>query len=117
MQARAATLAGVILVLGCSSEEFLPTEPFPPRTGVQGISITPASASLAIGAQITFTAVVSGPLCPPTCGVAWSSSNVSVAVVSDSGVVTARAPGSVIIIATAKGDGNWKAGAQVTVTP
>ncbi|HET7456371.1 MAG TPA: Ig-like domain-containing protein [Gemmatimonadaceae bacterium] len=80
---------------------------------VGSVTVTPTSAALAVGGTATFEATVKDPsgntLTDRT--VTWSSSDVNVATVSSSGVVTAVGPGTATITASTGG----KSG-QATVT-
>lgn len=77
---------------------------------VKSITISPSSASVQVGASVQLTATTK----PATSAiVAWSSSNQSVATVSQTGLVTGVAAGSVIITATAETKSST---ASVTVT-
>ncbi len=68
---------------------------FEPPSSPQ-LSIVPASASLLVGDQQQFVGYISGEWGSPL-SVRWSSSAPEVAAV-DTGMVTARAPGSALII-------------------
>ena len=68
--------------------------------GVQGISLSRAAATLETGARIDLTAQVWPDA---TAAVAWQSSDPAVAVVDESGMVKAVAPGAAAITATALG--------------
>lgn len=77
---------------------------------VQAISVSPTTASIAVGAAETLTATVT----PSTfTDVSWTSSNESVATVSSAGVVTGVSAGTATITATA---GGKTATCAVTVT-
>lgn len=77
---------------------------------VQAISVSPTTASIAVGAAETLTATVT----PSTfTDVSWTSSDESVATVSAAGVVTGVSAGTVTITATA---GGKTATCAVTVT-
>ena len=68
---------------------------------VLAVVITPAADTLAVGAQLQLVAAArssSGAMVPGRM-FTWSSSNDAIASVSNAGLVTARAPGSVIIAA------------------
>lgn len=77
---------------------------------VQAISVTPTTASIAVGAAETLTATVT----PSTfTDISWTSSDESVATVSAAGVVTGVSAGTATITATA---GGKTATCTVTVT-
>lgn len=81
---------------------------------VQGVSVTPSTATLtAVGETLTLTPQIT-PSNASNKSVTYSSSNESVATVSDTGVVTAVANGTAIITVTTV-DGNKTATCTVTV--
>ena len=81
---------------------------------VTGVSLNKTSATMTVGNTMTLTATVS-PSTATNKNVTWTSSNTSVATVSTSGVVTAKAAGSATItVKTA--DGNKTATCSITVT-
>ncbi len=85
----------------------------PPASSVE---VTPASASIIVGATQQFTGVAFDashqPLVNAT--ISWSSNNSSIATVSASGLATGVAPGDVMIIGSADGKADT---AQVHVDP
>jgi uncharacterized protein YjdB len=81
---------------------------------VTGITVSPASASIEVNSTQQLTARIS-PSNATNQNVTWSSSNIAVAVVSTSGLVTAVATGTVIITSTTQ-DGSKTANATITVT-
>ena len=82
---------------------------------VASVNVTPASASLQVGAAIQLTATPRDANGTALGGrvVTWASSASSVATVSSSGRVTGVAPGSATITATSEGKGGTSA---ITVT-
>lgn len=82
---------------------------------VTGVTLNMTSLTLTIGETETLTATVS-PANATDKSVTWSSGNTSVATVSSSGVVTARAVGNATITVTTN-DGGKKATCTVTVNP
>ena len=80
---------------------------------VTGVSLNKASTSLAVGGTETLTATIT-PSNATNKTVSWSSSNTSVATVSN-GTVTGKAAGTVTITATTQ-DGGKTATCTVTVT-
>lgn len=82
---------------------------------VQSVSVTPSSASIAIGATTQLAATVQAQGSLPTT-VSWRSSNPSVASVNVNGVVSAMSTGSATITAAATADTSKKATAAITVT-
>jgi uncharacterized protein YjdB len=68
---------------------------------VMAVIITPAADTLAVGAQLQLVAAAHTSSGATTLGrmFTWSSSNDAIASVSNAGLVTARAPGSVVIAA------------------
>jgi uncharacterized protein (TIGR02145 family) len=81
---------------------------------VTGVTVSPTSLSLPIGDTSVLTASIL-PLNATNQKVSWTSSNTSVATVSDFGVVTAVAPGLATITGTTL-EGNKIANSAVTVT-
>ena len=79
---------------------------------VSSVTVSPTELTLAPGESETLTASVY-PLYATNRNVSWSSSNPSIATVSDEGLVTAVAAGEAIITATAGGKG---ASCEVTIT-
>lgn len=81
---------------------------------VTGVTVSPTSASIAVGATQQLTATVA-PSNATNKAVSWTSSNTSVATVSSSGLVTGVAAGTATITVTTQ-DGNKTATASITVT-
>ena len=81
---------------------------------VTGVTVTPASATLAPGGTQQLTVNVE-PTDAINKVVSWSSSNTSVATVSSTGLVTAVAAGNAAITATTQ-DGSFTATCQITVS-
>jgi hypothetical protein len=87
---------------------------------VANVAVSPATATLSVGASTTFTAVTRDPAGNVLTGriTSWISSDATVATVAvganGSGVVTGVAPGTVTIRAVA---GDQSGTAQLTVTP
>lgn len=86
----------------------------PAAQAVQAVVLSPASDTLLVGAtlQLTATAYHSSGVAIPDRTFTWSSSNDAIASVSDIGLVTANAPGSVVIAANT---GNVVGIARVTI--
>lgn len=107
---RAARLSIIAAACACSHDAV------GPESGVATVTIDPAAPAVTMGAQIPLTAtlqdahgtIVTGPI------VHWTSSDTTVATVSDVGVVSGIALGSVQIVASAEGTPGI---ATVTVTP
>ncbi len=81
---------------------------------VTGITLSETTLSLTTGSTHTLTATVVPPTASNT-GVAWESSNTSVATVDQSGKVTAKAKGTCTITCSAKDGSGMKAECAVTV--
>lgn len=87
-----------------------------PDGTADSVQVTPASASLQVGSSLSLTAEVydaSGTVIP-SAGVTWSSEDSAIAVVSQSGVITALKTGTVRIAASSWGK---NAVATITVNP
>jgi len=78
---------------------------------VNSVTVSPASAAVAVGATVQLVATAAPPKSAPT--FAWSTSNAGVATVSTSGLVTGVAAGTATIGASA---GGRTGSATVTVT-
>jgi len=85
-----------------------------PFVAVTSVSVTPATASIAVAAtrQLTASALPSGA----AQNVTWSSSAPSIATVNSSGLVTGVAAGSAVITATSVSDPTKTATSAITVT-
>ena len=81
---------------------------------VSQISISPSSATLAVGGTRQFSVTIT-PANATNQEVSWSSSNTSVASVNSDGLVTAKAEGQATITVTSK-DGGFSSRATVTVS-
>lgn len=88
----------------------------PPPVAVGSVAVTLPAAQVQVGAQLTAQAEVRSAAGAALSGrvVAWSSSNGAVATVTDGGVITGVAPGTVSITATSEGRSG---SASVTVVP
>ena len=80
---------------------------------VTGVTVTPATATVALGGSATLTATVV-PSNASNATVTWSSSATSIATVNASGVVVGLAPGTAVITATTQ-SGSFTASTTVTV--
>lgn len=81
---------------------------------VTGVSVSPTSASIAVGATQQLTATIA-PSNATNQTRTWSSSNTGIATVNSSGLVTAVAAGTATITVTTQ-DGNFTANSSITVT-
>jgi hypothetical protein len=113
--------AGIMLAFAACSETSAPSRadtalvPSFAKGGgpkpVKSVSVSPSSATIAVGQNVQLAASASPPGSTPT--FSWSSSNNAVATVSSGGLVTGVAAGTAIVTATADG----KSGSStVTVT-
>lgn len=84
----------------------------PQTISVTGVSLNKTSATIEIGKTVQLSASVK-PDNATNKGVTWSSSNTEIAIVSDSGSITAKATGTAII--TAKTNNGKTATCKVTV--
>ena len=92
----------------------------PPPADVASVTVTPASATVAVGASTSLTAAAFDIASAPIANVAfsWSSSDVGIATVSPLGVVTGVAAGDATITATApNGVGGSSALHVIVVAP
>ncbi len=82
------------------------------------VTVSPASVTVLVGQTVQLTATPKDAGGNPLAGrsVAWSSGNATVATVSGSGLVTARAAGSTTITATSEGQ-SGTASLTVSVVP
>jgi|GEM_PF-47825 len=85
-----------------------------PPVAVTGVTVAPATGSVAVGATLNLTASVA-PATATVKTVTWSSSNSAVATVSAAGIVTGVSAGTATITATTQ-DGGFTATSTVTVT-
>ena len=110
-------LAGVLafgaLTAACG-DKLTVTQQVPP-VGVQTVTVSPTSATVAVGQTIQLSAIVTADAATAKT-VTWTSSGTAIATVSATGVVTGVAAGSVTISATSTADATKAAGASVTVT-
>src|SRR5258706_819701 len=114
------TIYFAVSLLGCGGVAG-PATPQPPPSNIS-VSVTPASASVLLGAVQTFTAAVSNAT---NNAVNWqvngiSGGNAAVGTISASGVYTSPgdlpAPGQIIVRAISVADSSKSASAVVTVT-
>lgn len=82
---------------------------------VTGITLNPTSLALDVGASSTLIATVS-PSNASNKAISWSSGNTAVATVDSNGKVTAKAPGTAVITASAHDGSGVYATCSVTVT-
>jgi uncharacterized protein YjdB len=85
-----------------------------PTVSVTGITLSPATLSISIGASQSLAATIA-PTDATNKNVTWLSSNTAVATVNSQGLVTAVGVGTATITATTV-DGNKKATSTITVT-
>lgn len=88
----------------------------PPPPAVVSVIVTPANPTAVVGDQLQLAAnvtVVSGA----STTVTWSSGDASIATVTQTGQVTAVAPGTVTITATSTFDATRAGSARLTVNP
>lgn len=83
-----------------------PVQPVTPQVaqpGVQAVVLNPQTDTLPVGARLQLVATAHGSsgATIPNATFAWSSSNDAVASVSSAGLITAHAPGAVVITANA----------------
>ena len=116
----ATAAAGVAFTFAACSESSAPpaTDPIVPSLAkggqpnkVKSISVSPSSATVAIGATVQLTATATPP--GSATSFTWASSNSAVATVSATGLVTGVASGSATISASAGG----KSGTSAITVP
>ena len=95
--AAASVIAALVIALAACSNS-----PTGSTSKNNGITIAPDSASISVGASVTLTAALATGGSPPA-SFFWSSSDTTVAVVSQTGLVSGRATGNVQIAASAQG--------------
>ncbi len=95
--------AALLWACGDSSTNNPPPPPPPPQGNVSAGAHTGAPAQLEVNSTVELTANVTSTNCNPTPTVVWSTSSGGTATVSNTGLVTAVAPGPVTITATAGG--------------
>lgn len=113
--ARAALLVALTVSSGCTSDRA-PSNPVIPVPAVARVSVTPASASVDVGATVQLAAVVYDAAGNPLQGrsITWSSSANTIASVTATGTVAGIAPGTATITAVAEGR---QGSSEVTVLP
>ena len=113
--ARAALLVALTVSSGCTSDRA-PSNPVIPVPAVARVSVTPASASVDVGATVQLAAVVYDAAGNPLQGrsITWSSSANTIASVTAAGTVAGIAPGTATITAVAEGR---QGSSEVTVLP
>lgn len=107
--------ASVLLLVGCGTDDPVT----PPAPALTTVTMTPATASITVGATTQLTAVVLNQTGAPFVGasVSYTSGTPATASVNAAGLVTGVAPGTSIITATATaGAVTRTATATITVT-
>ena len=90
------------------------TDFIPQQVEVTGVTVSPSSTSLEVGENVILNAKVL-PTNASNPALSWSSSNEEIAIVNDSGKVTAIAPGTATIYATSVSNGGIQGTATITV--
>ncbi len=109
------SLALLIVSTGCSGVSSSPTST--PSKTLKSISLSPASASIAVGATQQFSATAKysdGSTANVNSSVTWAVSASAIASVNASGLVTAKSSGSTSVSASLSG---MKGSATLTVQP
>ncbi len=97
------------------AEPNQPSQPQQPTTvAVTGISVSPSSLTLKVGESESLTATIT-PSNATNKNIKWTTSDSAIAIVSSSGLVTAKGAGPATIRAITE-DGNFSASCTVTVT-
>lgn len=111
---RAGTTGWFMPTDGSNGTNGIWTDTQPAVVAVTGVTMSPTSASVLIGATTQLTATVA-PTNANNKTVTWTSSNSAIASVSSTGLVTGVAAGSATITVTTQ-DGNKTATSTITVT-
>ena len=82
---------------------------------MSSVALDKTTANVAVNATVQLTATVS-PTDATNKGINWTSSSDEKATVSDTGLVTGKAAGTVTITATSADDATKTASCEVTVT-
>ena len=113
------TLAGILAaaaLVGCGDKVTVPpVTTTPPDAAIHSVTVSPSSATIAVGAKFQFAAAVDAGPAAPNRTVTWSSSNTAVATVGTDGTVTGVSAGTASIIAKSA-DPNVSGAAALTVT-
>lgn len=109
---------GALIFAACSERDAsAPPMVLPPRLGIQGISVSPPSATLRVGDTLRFRATVTG-LTGLDTTIVWASSRPDIAGIdSVRGLAQALSVGSATLTATVRSNNSYKAGAQLVVIP
>jgi hypothetical protein len=108
-------LAGVLAFGGLTAACGDTVVQTPTPTGVQSVSVTPPTATIAAGTSIQLAvSVVADAATAKT--VTWTTSSAAVATVDATGKVTGVGAGTATIIATSTADASKSAAAAITVT-
>lgn len=110
---------GALLLAACSDRDAsAPQVALPPRRrGVEGISVSPPSATVRVGDTLRFRATVSGSQARDS-NIVWASSRPDVAAIdSVRGLAQALSVGSTTLTASLRSNNNYKAAAQLVVIP
>lgn len=109
---------GALIFAACSERDAsAPSMVLPPRRGIQGISVSPPSATLRAGDTLRFRATVTGLMGQDTT-IVWASSRPDVAGIdSMRGLAQALNVGSATLTATVRSNNNYKAAAQLVIIP
>jgi len=103
-------LVSVAALVGCGAP--------PPGSGgsIGGVTVTPATATVAVDETVQLTATLTGVTGNPNRGIFWTSSDTNRATVSSTGLVTGKVPGAVVVTATSVADPSKVGASTVTVT-
>jgi hypothetical protein len=109
----------LLFAASCFDERGTPSSPTEPSFAkggpkVKSVSVSPSSATISVGQTVQLTASASPPSSAST--FAWGSSNINVATVSSTGLVTGVGAGTATITASAGGV-NGTSNITVTSTP
>lgn len=111
-------LSAIAFAAACGGSDSKAPTPPAPRIPLYAVAVLPDRDTLTVGETVTLAATVTDSGRPaPSIAVAWRSSAPATATVSASGVVTAVAPGSALVIAGVSGGAEDTAAIVVEAAP
>ena len=101
---------GLLLIASCKKKD----DPIVAPVAVDGVTVSPATASVTAGATLSLKATVT-PENAADKSVTWTSSDSNIAAAADDGTVTGKSPGTAVITAASKSNPSKTAACTVTV--